>query len=105
MLESVMSENNNLKNAYNYMKEETLKVKSEFHLKALEYDRLATSLVDLQASKTRIEQKYDTLKLKQKSFSDHNASLQTELTAYETFNGRHSNHSKGLEAPDQPTKS
>lgn len=93
-----MSENNNLKNAYNYMKEETLKVKSEFHLKALEYDRLTTSLEDLQTSKTRVEHKYETLKLKHKSFSDHNASLQTELTAYENFKGH---HSKGLEAPDQ----
>ena len=69
------------------MKDEIVKVKSEFHLQTLETEKITSKYTDTEAKFKRIESKYDALKVKDRANKDLIETLQTKLRVYENLKG------------------
>ena len=68
-LEHELNEYSTYKSAYDYMKEELLKVKSEFHLQTLESEKLNNQVREAESKRQKIEAKYEALKEKERGNS------------------------------------
>ena len=86
-LEHDLNEASTYKKAYEYMKDEIVKVKSEFHLQTLETEKITSKCTDTEAKFKRIESKYDALKVKDRANKDLIETLQTKLRVYENLKG------------------
>ena len=69
------------------MKDEIVKVKSEFHLQTLETEKVTSKYTDTEAKFKRIESKYDALKVKDRANKDLIETLQTKLRVYDNLRG------------------
>lgn len=86
------------------MKDEIVKVKSEFHLQTLETEKITNQYTDSEAKFKRIEQKYDALKVKDRANKDLIETLQTKLRVYENLRGEDGIAGSGLGELDELEK-
>ncbi len=84
-LEHELNEASTYKKAYDFIKDEIVKVKAEFHLQTLENEKNHSLLKDIDSKYKKILQKYDALKVKDKANKDLIETLQSKLLAYESF--------------------
>jgi len=69
-LEHELNEASTYKKAYDFIKDEIVKVKAEFHLQTLENEKINSLYTDLDIKYKKKLQKYDALKVKDKANKD-----------------------------------
>ena len=84
-LEHELNESSTYKKAYDFMKDQIVKVKAEFHLQTLENEKINSLYTDLDSKYKKKLQKYDALKVKEKANKDLIETLQTKLHVYESL--------------------
>jgi hypothetical protein len=84
-LEHELNEASTYKKAYDYMSNEIVKVKGECQFQQLENEKMANKIADFENKYKRIEQKYEALKIKDRSNKDLIETLSTKLRVYENF--------------------
>ncbi len=84
-LEHELNESSTYKKAYDFMKDQIVKVKAEFHLQTLENEKINSLYTDLDSKYKKKLQKYDALKVKDKANKDLIETLQTKLHVYESL--------------------
>lgn len=103
-LEHELNEASTYKKAYEYMKDEIVKVKSEFHLQTLKTEKITSQYKDTEAKFKRIESKYDALKVKDRANKDLIETLQIKLRVYEKLRGEDGITGNGLGELDELEK-
>jgi hypothetical protein len=86
------------------MKDEIVKVKSEFHLQTLKTEKITSQYKDTEAKFKRIESKYDALKVKDRANKDLIETLQIKLRVYEKLRGEDDITGNGLGELDELEK-
>jgi chromosome segregation ATPase len=84
-IEHELNEASTYKKAYDYMSNEIVKVKGDCQFQLLENQKMESKLAELDIKYKRIEQKYEALKIKDRSNKDLIETLSTKLRVYENF--------------------
>jgi chromosome segregation ATPase len=84
-IEHELNEASTYKKAYDYMSNEIVKVKGDCQFQLLENQKMESKLAELDNKYKRIEQKYEALKIKDRSNRDLIETLSTKLRVYENF--------------------